>query len=300
MKGLEWRSSDRLEQKVTFIGFGGLEIGRDWGIGKDTVRPQEEEAARVLNAVLDAGINLIDTASAYHRSEERIGKFISARRGEYVLASKCGEHNKEPGTYYDFSYEAVRKSIDNSLKLLDTDCIDVMQIHFGPNAKGVLDKGETLAAMRDAKKEGKIKKLGASIDGRLAERCIVSGDFDVVQLDYNLANQRNKRNIRLAQERGIAVLVRSGLGKGLFTPRVLQKKLWLNVPLAIKIDKLLKLVDGDMQTYMAIALQFLYAEPGITSVLLGSKKAEHVQSNLQLLERPVDEKLMQRAMELFK
>lgn len=299
MKGLERRTSARLEREVTFIGFGGLEIGRDWGMGKDNQRPSEEQASNVLNAVLDLGINLVDTASAYHKSEERIGKFISSRRDEYVLTSKCGEHNREPRTYYDFSYQAVRRSIDNSLELLKTNCIDVMQIHFGPNAKAVLDKGETLAAMQDAKKEGKIKKLGASIDGALAKRCIESGDFDVLQMDYNLANQRNRENIALAAERGIAVLVRSGFGKGLFTPRVLDKKTWWNIPLAMKIHKLLRLVDGDVKTYMAIALQFLYAEKGVTSVLLGSKKVEHIQSNLELLELPVDEELMRKAVAIF-
>ncbi|MBR7100296.1 MAG: aldo/keto reductase [Clostridia bacterium] len=299
MKGLELRTSDRLERDVTFVGFGGLEIGRNWGIGKDTARPDESEAGEVLNTVLDLGINLIDTASAYHRSEERIGKFISSRRNEYVLTSKCGEHNKEPGTYYDFSYNAVRRSIDNSLKLLNTDCIDVMQIHFGPGSKAVLDNGETLAAMQDARREGKIKKLGASIDGALATRCILSGDFDVIQLNYNLADRSNQKNIQLAAERGIAVLVRFGLGKGLFTPRVLDKKIWLNIPLAMKIKKLLKLVDGDMKAYMAIALQFLYREKGVTSVLLGSKKTEHIKSNLELLEVPIDEKVLQQAFAIF-
>ncbi len=299
MKGLELRTSDRLEKNVTFIGFGGLEIGRNWGMGKDTLLPEEDQAGRVLNTVLDLGINLVDTASAYHRSEERIGKFISSRRNEFVLTSKCGEHSKEPGTYYDFSYQAVRRSIDRSLELLKTDHIDVMQIHFGPGAKAVLDNGETLAAMQDARLEGKVKKLGASIDGALAKRCILSGDFDVVQMNYNLADRSNQENIQLAAERGIAVFVRFGLGKGLFTPRVLNKKLWLNVPLAVKIHKLLKLVDGDMKTYMAIALQFLYEEKGVTSVLLGSKNPEHVKSNLELLEMPVDPELMQKAKDIF-
>ncbi len=299
MKGLELRTSQRLESEVTFIGFGGLEIGRNWGMGKDTARPEEDEVSRVLNTVLDLGINLVDTASAYHKSEERIGKFISSRRGEYTLASKCGEHSSEPTTYYDFSYAAVKRSIDNSLKLLKTDCIDLMQIHFGPNPKAVLDSGETLAAMQDARKEGKIKKIGASIDGALAKRCILSGDFDAVQMQYNLADRRNKANIDLAAEKGVAVLIRSGFGNGLFTPRVLDKKLWLNLPLAFKVKKLLKVLDGDIEAYMAVALQFLYAEKGITSVLLGSKKAEHIKANLQLLERDISAEIMQKAVDIF-
>lgn len=185
------------------------------------------------------------------------------------------------------------------MKLLKTDCIDIMQIHFGPGAKGVLDRGETLAAMQDARKEGKIKKLGASIDGKLATRCILSGDFDVIQMSYNLANQRNRENIRLAAENGMAVFIRTGLGNGIFTPRVLDKKIWLNLPLRSKVNKLLNLVGGDIRAYMAVALKFLYEEEGITSVLLGSKKVGHIKDNLDLLEMDIGDDIMRKAVEIF-
>src|SRR5690348_13028834 len=120
--GLEKRKLGKTGANVTFIGFGALEIGRDWGIGdpSEKTRPEEEEAGKLLNSVLDLGINIIDSARAYHRSEERIGKFVAKRRAEYFLATKCGEHSTEPTTYYDFSYKAVKDSIDLSLKLLNT------------------------------------------------------------------------------------------------------------------------------------------------------------------------------------
>lgn len=83
MKGLEKRRIPRMGMDLTFIGFGALEIGRDWGLGDadEKRRPDDEAAGEVLRAVLDLGINLIDTASAYHRSEERIGRTIAGRRG---------------------------------------------------------------------------------------------------------------------------------------------------------------------------------------------------------------------------
>ena len=299
MKGLELRTSSRLGKGVTFIGFGSLEIGRNWGMGKDKERPDDGNAKEVLDTVLDVGINLIDTASAYHKSEERIGQFMSGRRNEFVLTSKCGEHNREPGTYYDFSYMAIKNSIDNSLKLLKTDVIDVMQIHFGPGSQAVLDRGETVAAMKDAVKAGKVKLLGASIDGALATRCINSGDFDVMQLGYSLANQGNKDNIALAAEKGIAVLIRQGFSNGLFTPRVLDKKIWFNLPQMIKVKKLLKLVNNDIKMYMAVALNFLYMNKGITSVLLGTKKASHVKGNLDLLEMNISDDIMKEAIKIF-
>jgi len=295
MKGVELRKIDKLNTAVTFVGFGALEIGRDWGMGTDRQTPDEQTAGKVLNFVLDSKINLVDTASAYHKSEERIGKFLSERRKEYILASKCGEHNSDTGTYYDFSYAAIKKSIDNSLNLLKTDVIDIMQIHFGPDPEGVLDKGETVAAMKDAVKEGKVRFLGASIDGALAKRCIKSGDFDIMQMGYNMFYRDNESNIKLASERGIGVFIRSGLGNGLFTQRVVDNLDKLNERDKIRIGKLLELAGGDAKILTALALRFLYNNKGISSVLLGTKKTEHIKENFSLLEKIFDEKFLKAA-----
>lgn len=300
-RSLQKRRIERMNQEVTFIGFGALEIGRDWGIGteEEKRRPSEEEAGQVLNAVLDLGINLIDTASAYHRSEERIGKFISGQRDKYVLASKCGEHNNEPKTYYDFSYNAIKESIDRSLMLLNTDHIDVMQIHFGPDPQKVLDDGETVAAMKDAKKEGKIRFLGASIDGELAKRCILSDDFDVMQMDYSLLNQKNSENIQLAKERGMGVFIRGGLAYGRLTPRV---KFLMSGEFQGKetIGKLLHLVNDDADALTVLALQFLYRNEGISSVLVGTKNLNHLKANITSLDRPFDDELIEKATNIMK
>ena len=292
---LQRRYIPSMETSVTFLGFGALEIGRNWGMGEDTQRPDADGAGRVLNAVLDAGINLIDTASAYHRSEERIGQYASHRRTEYVLASKCGEHSSEPSTYYDFSYKAVSESIDRSLALLKTERIDLMQIHFGPDPVKVLDDGETVAAMKDAKAAGKIGALGASIDGALATRCILSGDFDVMQLAYNLADRGNTDNIRLAKERGMGVLVRCGMGNGLFTPRVLACMDQLHEARRAQLKAALALLGGEneaaVRTLMAINLRFLYENDGVSSVIVGTKRPEHIADNVALLKTPVDDAL---------
>ncbi|MBA3822567.1 MAG: aldo/keto reductase [Ktedonobacterales bacterium] len=284
MAGLEQRVIGRTGVGVTFLGFGALEIGRDWGLGsgESLLRPDDEAAGQVLNTVLDVGITLIDTAAAYHRSEERIGRSVADRRGEFVLATKCGEHSQEPDTYYDFSYAGITASIDRSLQLLRTDVIDILQIHFGPDPEEVLDRGETVGAMKAAQGAGKVRFLGASIDDELATRCIQSGDFDVMQLGYNLLRQENAANIDLAAEHGIGVFIRTGLGNGLLTERVLP--LLDAVPEGATIKRLLDLVDGDPAGLTALGMAFLHANPGITSVLLGTKRVAHVRDNLALLD----------------
>jgi len=298
--GLEKRNLGKTDYRATFLGFGALEIGRGWGLGQgsEVERPSEEVAGQVLNAVLDLGISLIDTASAYHASERRIGMFIAHRRQEYILASKCGEHSREPHTYYDFGYQAIVDSIDRSLDLLKTDCIDLMQIHFGPDPGKVLDDGETVAAMKDAQKEGKIVLLGASTGGGIARRCIESGDFDVLQLGYSLLSRGDEALVNLCAERGIGVLIRGGLGAGRLTPRVIPHLDRLDSNTRTKITALLDLLDGDADKLVALALRFLYRNPNVTSVLAGSKNAAHVRKNLEMLELDIDESLIEQALQV--
>ena len=300
MLGLEKRPLGNSDYRATFLGFGALEIGRNWGLGSgsEVERPSQEIAGQVLNAVLDLGINLIDTASAYHASEERIGLYIADRRQEYILASKCGEHSREPRTYYDFSYQAIADSIDRSLELLQTDQIDLMQIHFGPDPAKVLDDGETVAAMKDAQKAGKVVLLGASIGGDIARRCIESGDFQVMQLGYSLLNRRDEALVNLCGERGIGVLIRGGLGAGRLTPRVLPHLDGMDEGTKTKITALIELLDGDANKLVALALRFLYRNPNVTSVLAGSKNAAHVRSNLEMLELDLDDALIEQAVNL--
>ena len=121
------RTLGRTELKVTQLGFGGVEIG-------DLPRDISDEAAgRVLHAVLDSGINFIDTAPDYGASEERIGQHISHRRGEFYLASKCGCNIGPDGSRHDpghmWTAERLRRNINQSLQRMRTDYIDVLQMH---------------------------------------------------------------------------------------------------------------------------------------------------------------------------
>ncbi len=297
-RAIEKRKLGKTGEMVTFTGFGALEIGRDWGLGAESERrrPAEDRARRTLETVLDSGINLIDTARAYHRSEERIGKFVSERRKEFFLATKCGEHSEEPSTYYDFSYRAVSESIEKSLNLLKTDRIDLLQIHFGPEPEKVLDDGETLAAMKDARKKGKVRFLGASAWERVAWRCLESGEFDVLQLEYSLLNMKDGDVIDECGRRGIGVLIRGGLAYGKLTPRVVPHI--DEIPEAGKIRKLIDLLEGDAKKLTALAMRFLYGNKSISSVLMGTKNPEHVVENLKLLDVPIDGSILERAVEI--
>lgn len=293
---MEYRALGSTGFSTSFIGFGGLEIGRDWGLGGEIERrrPDEEEAKAVLEGVLELGINLIDTASAYHKSEERIGKFLWARRDKFFLATKCGEHNSEPSTYYDFSYDAVRGSIDRSLKLLRTEQIDLMQIHFGPDPWSVLEKGETIRAMKEAKEEGKISFLGASPPLELLDACIESGAFDCLQIAINLLDRRAEPAVEKCKEKGIGVLVRSGFAMGRLTPRV--REHFEENP---KVETLLDLLAGDLNKLSALALGYLHSLAGVSTVLVGTKNLAHLREHISSLEEGFDNELIQQAKEVL-
>lgn len=259
-------------------------------------RPTEQGAAEVLNTALDLGINLLDTARAYHRSEERIGQAVAHRRPEYVLASKCGEHSTEPSTYYDFSYEAIKRSIDLSLELLKTDKI-LMQIHFGPEPEAVLADGGCVRAMKEARAEGKIGHLGASPPTHLLEACIESGDFDVLQVHYNLIEREAGPWIARAHAKGIGILIRTGFAMGRLTPRV-APVLEQDPALRARLQPYLELTGGDLQLLNDLAWGFLQASPGISSVLVGTKSVTNLKANVERALRGVDPDLVQRAVAL--
>lgn len=299
-RALEKRALGQTGEEVTFLGFGALEIGRDWGLGseEERQRPSDEGSEKILNTVLDLGINLIDTASAYHQSENRIGKYLKNRRKEYFLATKCGEHNREPETYYDFSYKAVKESIDRSLKLLNTDCIDLMQIHFGPDAEKALADGEVIQAMLEAKAEGKIRFLGASAWSKLAVQCIETGHFDVMQLAYNLLDPKDEHVITLCGEKNIGVLIRTGLAFGKLTPKGVQNLDSMGKNQADKIRALLELVDNDPKRLTSLALDFLYRNKDISSILMGTKNIDHMRENIDCLDHTFDNTIMQKALDI--
>ncbi|MGA2443365.1 MAG: aldo/keto reductase, partial [Tepidisphaeraceae bacterium] len=141
---------------VTALGFGAAEIG--------FLKPERERAARVLNLLLDEGVNVIDTAAGYDTSEEIIGEAVGHRRSQFVLVSKCGQVAGLGAEAW--SGELISQSIDRSLRRLKTESIDVMLLHGCDEA--TLRKGEALGALVKAQRAGRIRFAGYSGDNQTA------------------------------------------------------------------------------------------------------------------------------------
>ncbi len=176
---MELRQFGKTDLRVSVLGFGGAEIGFE-GI-------EQSQVNQLLNIALDGGLNVIDTGECYKDSEEKIGKAVSHRRDEFYLFTKLG-HGFPGSTDPDWSPKLLRESIEHSLKVLQTDRVDLLQIHSA--SLEILKKGEAIEIIQAAKQAGQTRYLGYSGDGKEAAWAAESGIFDSLQTSINVADQQ--------------------------------------------------------------------------------------------------------------
>jgi aryl-alcohol dehydrogenase-like predicted oxidoreductase len=209
---MEHRPFGQTGLDVSVIGFGCWEVGG--GYGSIEVQDFDEAVGRAL----DLGVNCFDTAEGYGMgaSEEALGKALGARRDEAVVVSKFGMNYRDKPNFRDSSRERVMDTIDQSLKRLGTDWIDVYMIHW-PDREVPFE--ETMGALGELVQDGKIRHIGLSnFKPEEIEACMAVGKVDVVQYGYHLFDRRMQREIwPLCQEHGIGVMAYGSLAFGLLT-----------------------------------------------------------------------------------
>ncbi len=203
------------------IGFGAFKIGRNEGIKYERgyALPDEEACGRLLNEVLDLGIDLVDTAPAYGSSESRIGRHLSSRRDEFILSTKVGETFEDGRGRFDFSAEAVRSSVARSLDRLATDRLDLVFVHSDGNDLRVIEETGVLDALVDLKERGDLRFIGFSgktVDGHL--RAIETGVVDCLMVEYHPLDERQAPVIEAATAGDLGIVVKKGLGSGRIPP----------------------------------------------------------------------------------
>lgn len=200
--------------EVTQLGYGsmGLRGPRTWG-----VRVVSEKAADdLLNAVLDTGINFIDTAPDYGISEERIGRYISSRRTEYYLATKCGcsytQHDDHIEINHVWKKEVLQRNIETSLKRMKTDHVDILQFHGG--SAEILQREGLIDTMLEFRDQGLIRFIGVSSSLPYLPELIELGVFDVFQIPYSCLAPEHHDLITQAAESGAGIILRGGIAQG--------------------------------------------------------------------------------------
>lgn len=199
---------------VTQLGYGSMGIRgpRTWG-----VRVVSDEAAeRVLNAVLDAGINFIDTAPDYGQSEERIGRYLSSRRGEFYLATKCGcayvQHADHLEIAHVWQPDVVQRNIETSLQRLRTDYVDLLQFHGGDAES--LQRAGLIELLQSLREQGVIRWIGASSSLPHLPGLIDLGVFDSFQIPYSCLAPEHHEWIDKAAAAGAGIIIRGGMAQG--------------------------------------------------------------------------------------
>src|SRR5437868_15456473 len=259
MRAMEKRRLGRTDMDVTVLGFGGA------GITSESI----ETIGRVLNSALDAGINVIDTAECYESGEESIGDAISKRRDEFFLFTKCG-HPRGIGSE-DWSAGSLLESIERSLRRLQTDCIDLIQLHGCSEA--VLKKGEAISALEQARERGWVRYLGYSGDGRPARFAVECDAFDALQTSISIADQEAiSQIVPLARTRNLGMIAKRPLAN--FAWKTGHKP--INSYHHEYYERLRKLNfdflrNGSAEESIAIALRFVLSVPGVHTAIVGRR-----------------------------
>ena len=201
---------------VSLLGLGTVKLGRTEGVKYPVPfeLPDDAAAKQLLEIARELGINLIDTAPAYGVSEARLGRLLLGRRDEWLLATKVGETFSHGTSTYDFTPEAVRRSVRGSLQRLQTDWLDIVLIHSDGNDLAILDRLGTLDALNDLKSRGWIRATGIShktLSG--AERALALR-LDVIMATLNLNQTGEADLIARAGAAGCGVLVKKALASG--------------------------------------------------------------------------------------
>jgi aryl-alcohol dehydrogenase-like predicted oxidoreductase len=238
---------------VSPLGFGAFKIGRNEGIkyaqGYDL--PDEAAATRLLNAVLDLGINYLDTAPAYGLSEQRIGQALAQRRGEYVLSTKVGETRAAGRSTYDFSSGALRASVERSLRRLGTDALDLVLIHSDGNDLAILDGTDAVPTLTMLRSEGLVRAIGLSARTVEGARAALAW-ADTLMLEYHLDDRSAADVISEAAAANVGVVVKKGLAAGRLDP-------------------------GE-------AVRFVLGTPGVGSLVVGSLNIDHLTDTVRVAE----------------
>ncbi|MEA2640984.1 MAG: hypothetical protein QOF51_2378 [Chloroflexota bacterium] len=300
MADLPTRTLGRTGLQVTTLGYGAMELSARPSSRPEEVRNRdisEADAERILHAVLDAGITYVDTAPDYGLSEERIGKYIAHRRGEYILASKCGCVVGTPATAsartggHIFTAENVTAGVEQSLRRMRTDYLDVVQFHGNPS-KAQLEEHGGLDALLELQHQGKVRFIGVSGTLPQLHEQIAMGVFDTFQIPYSAVEREHEAVMSQAAGAGAGVVVRGGVARG--GPGKEAGDTWAAWQQA-EVDDLL----GDMSP-MELVLRFTISHPDLHTTIVGTTNPAHLQANVNAARKgPLPPELYEAAKRRF-
>jgi len=275
--------------RVSAIGFGASPLGNEFG----AIEPLEGE--RAVHAAVDAGINYFDVSPYYGRTlaEQRLGAALAGRRQNVVLGTKCGRYDTDT---FDFSPARVRSSVHESLRRLRTDYLDILLAHDIEYAHREQIIGETIPAMLELQREGKVRSVGISgLPLRLLADVAERGSVDLVlsYCHYNLLLRDLDQILTPIMERlQIGLINASPLHMGLLTAGGAPS--WHPAPQQVKDvgAQVVKLCESRGAEPATVALRFCLAHPYVSSTLVGISNRQQLEENLRALDTKPDRELL--------
>ncbi|MET9759382.1 aldo/keto reductase [Streptomyces sp. NPDC006372] len=294
---MQYRTLGRTGVQVSSLALGAMNFG---AIG----RTGQDEATAIVDAALDAGINLVDTADMYGggESEEMVGKAIAGRRDDIVLATKAGMPMSDERNHRGSSRRWLVTELENSLRRLGVDHVDLYQIHrWDPETSDE----ETLSALTDLQRAGKIRYFGSStfpayrvVQAQWAAREHRLGRYVTEQPSYSILQRGIEAHVLpVAEEYGLGVLVWSPLASGWlsgavragrdvtthrsgFMPERFDTGIPANRARLDAVERLDEVADQAGLTLIQLALGFVTAHPAVTSALVGPRTLDHLRAQL--------------------
>lgn len=271
---------------ISALSLGTVQLGLSYGINNADGKPSQETANAILNAAIDGGINTLDTAGAYGDSEVVIGnwlKTVPAEKRPFIVTKAAGlDHS---------SLENLRKDLFGRVKTskerLGVEKLDLLMLHHFDDY--LCDKENVRMVMEELKASGEVRFIGASAYSHHDYGELADTGFDATQIPLNLFDWKQIENggLKKLEQSGMMVFVRSVYLQGLVfqKPETLAPHMEFARPTLEKFQYLCKKYE---LTPAALALSYALSLPGVTSLVLGSEKAEQVRQNLALMDQAVE------------
>jgi aryl-alcohol dehydrogenase-like predicted oxidoreductase len=277
--------------KLTVIGFGAWALGGSWEFGWGAV--DDKESIKAIHRGLDLGINWIDTAAVYGlgHSEEVVAQALRGIRNEVFLATKCGMVWDEKGVVTkSLKPQSIRREVDDSLRRLQTDHVDLYQFHW-PDVETPVE--ESWSTMVDLKREGKVRYIGVSnfLVAEL-ERCRAIAPVQSLQPPYNMLKRDAEKDVLpYCGKHGIGIVAYSPMASGLLTSKFdfnnlaaddwRRKSSQFNVDSRAKVLKLLEQLKPIAEQYKIslgeLAIAWVLKNENVTSAIVGARKAWQIE-----------------------
>ena len=270
------------------IGESDLKVSRI-GFGCMSLKPGQPQNENIIHHAIELGINYFDTADLYDKgaNEELLGKALKPKRNEIIIATKVGNQWRSDGSGWDWNpgKEYILKSVDESLRRLQTDHIDLYQLHGGTMDDPI---EETIDAFEQLVKQGKIRYYGiSSIRPNVIRYWSQHSRIVSVMTQYSLLDRRpEEETLDLLRNKNIGVLVRGSVAQGLLVNKPPKPYLDYSVQEVSRAASAVQRISNNLRTPAQTAIQFVLHNAAVTSAVVGIRTMEQLEEAVKTMVSP--------------